>query len=157
MSNHKQNAWGWVFLAGLLFWVSVALLALFAMPAEARTIRNDGGGSVARYAGHVEAVRLSGNTLRIGGDYCASACTMYLAVADCVDLDTDFAFHGPRNRPAFGPLSPERFEHWSMLMADHYPEPLREWFVSTARYEIDGFMMLKGRDLVAMGVANGCS
>ena len=120
------------------------------------TVQNDGGGSIARYAGQALAWQANGTHPRLTGDYCASACTMYLSIAKCVGPDTVLAFHGPSSATKGLGLSPATFEDASMTMADHYPDPLRAWFIAEGRYIIDGFTNFSGQELIDMGVAKSC-
>ena len=116
-----------------------AALALLAMPAGALPIRNpppplvithDGGGRVDRMAARIERLQAEGRQVEIAGE-CVSACTMYLAIA-CVRPEARLTFHGPSY---YGwPLNAYDFDHWSRVIAAHYPPPLADWFMGTARH-----------------------
>jgi len=113
-------------------------------------IGNDRGGFVGARASEITGIRNLGSRVEIRGSICYSSCTMYLGAGDvCVAPNTAFGFHGPSD---FGrPLSSERFDHWSEVMARHYREPLRSWFMSSARYESAGLVTLSGAQLIDMG------
>ncbi len=149
--------------APLILYLSaaLALVALLHGPAEARQgvliVRDDPGGAVAQRVAAVRALRASRTRVEIRGDYCLSACTLYLGLADlCVAPRTVFGFHGPASEIYGIGLTPAKFEHWSQVMATHYPEPLRSWYLSVARNRTTGFYSIRGADLIALGVA-ACS
>ena len=81
---------------------------------------------------------------------CLSACTMYLELPNvCVSPAAVFGFHGPS---WYGKaLSPDQFDRWSQVMARGYREPLKSWYLTTARYETSGYFRLSGSDLIGMG------
>ena len=116
-------------------------------------VLNDKGGSVVERARLIRQYRAQGTRLEIRGQYCMSACTMYLGLSGtCVAPDTIFGFHGPSSRIYGIGLRPEVFEHWSKIMADHYPEPLKSWFLKTGRHRTVGFNTYNGRQLIGMGI-----
>jgi hypothetical protein len=121
-----------------------------AVPAQTVVVENDRGGLLAERLREIARLRQSGARVEIRGRVCLSSCTMYLAVPDiCVDPDVTFGFHGPSS---YGrPLSPARFETWSQIMASHYPETLRRWFLSVARYRTSGYYRVSGAQLISMG------
>lgn len=132
--------------------------AFIASPALARqatlVVGNDGGGSVEARVAAVRQLQESGTRVEIRGGYCLSACTMYLALTDlCTTPQTVFGFHGPASEVYGIGLTPAAFEHWSRVMARHYPEPIRSWYLSVARNRTMGFYSVRGRDLIEMGVA----
>lgn len=143
---------------------AATVLAFLAAPiAEAATgyrsgnrmiVRNDRGGNVAHRAQEISQLRQRGTRVEIRGEYCMSACTMYLGLRDtCVSPNTVFGFHGPSS-PNYGiALMPAEFEHWSQVMASHYPAGLRSWFLREGRNTITGFHKMRGRDLIRMGIA----
>lgn len=78
---------------------------------------------------------------------------MYLGLGStCVAPNTVFGFHGPSSRMYGISLPPDVFEHWSSVMASHYPEPLRSWFLKKGRYLTVGFYKYSGRQLINMGI-----
>ena len=141
--------------------VLAAATTLAIAPAEAaqrpeggaRTlvIRNDPGGVIPARIADIATIRASGRKVELRGRYCLSACTLYLGLPNaCVSPQTRFGFHGPS---LYGrPLKQKEFERWSRLMASHYPEPLRDWFMKTARFRLTGYANLQGDDLIRMGV-----
>ncbi len=140
----------------------VLLLSLvLAPPLSARqaaiVIGNDRGGSVEARLTTLRHLRNSGTRVEIRGDYCLSACTMYLGLANvCTTPRTVFGFHGPSSEIYGIGLTPAAFEHWSQVMARHYPEPIRSWYLSVARNRTMGFYSVRGSDLIEMGVV-ACS
>jgi len=114
-----------------------AILAVLALSACAY----DPGGPVMSRAAQIEADPPG----RLEHIVCASACTMRLA-RDCVGPGATFIFHGPRLRSTGEPAP--RFDHYSRVMADHYPPDLAAWFMEVGRF---GPYRLTGAQVVAMG------
>lgn len=143
---------------GLFAVFSAAVLPIFmvATPvfSSVLVIGNDRGGGVIERVQRVRDIRAAGTRIEIRGEYCLSACTMYLGLENtCVTPETVFGFHGPSS-PYYGiSLDPATFERWSLVMADHYPEPIRGWFLEQGRHRIVGFHRYSGADLINLGVA----
>jgi len=139
-----------------LSWISTLALALLLggsaslAQQSAIVIGNDRGGLIGARASEITDILNVGSRVEIRGSICYSSCTMYLGAGNvCVAPDTSFGFHGPSD---YGrSLSAERFEHWSQVMARHYREPLRSWFMTSARYESARFVTLTGAQLINMG------
>jgi len=138
---------------------AVALAALAPpAPAGAQAARavyrvaGDPGGPVEDRIALIERLRASGTRVEITGG-CWSSCTMFLSLSGtCVTPGAQFGFHGPGS-PVYGvALAPERFERYSRLMADYYPEPLRSWFLAEGRNITVGFTRFRGSDLIRMGI-----
>ena len=124
------------------------------MPGETLVVRNDRGGSVIERARRIRALRRAGTRVELRGEVCLSACTMYLGLPrTCVEPGTVFGFHGPSSRLYGIALKPDSFETWSTAMASYYPEPIRSWYLQTARQRIVGFYRIRGAELIAMGIA----
>ncbi len=115
-------------------------------------IRNDRGGPVGMRAREISALQQSNRHVELRGRVCLSSCTMYLALDRvCVSAATTFGFHGPSY---YGrPLSSRDFEHWSQVIASHYPARLKRWYLETGRHRNSGYYRIKGRKLIEMGVA----
>ncbi len=114
-------------------------------------VRDDHGGQIVQRAREVEALRRSGRDVRIVGSVCYSSCTMLVGLPEaCVSRDTVFGFHGPSRSGQR--LDRARFERASALIAAHYPAPLRNWYMATARHELRGLHRMTGADLIRMGV-----
>ena len=133
--------------------LTIALLATASiLNAQQSTIviGNDRGGLLGARASEIAGILGVGSRVEIRGAICYSSCTMYLGAGNvCVIPNTAFGFHGPSD---YGrPLSSERFEHWSQVMAGHYREPLRSWFMSSARYQRVRVVTLSGAQLIDMG------
>lgn len=131
-------------ILGIVFWTWFAR-AVFAEPL---IITHDRGGLISAY---VERVASETRPIEIAG-YCASACTLYLANPQtCVHRSATLLFHGPSSRGR--PLWPADFEHWSRVMAEHYPPALAQWFMETGRY---GEFMLAGSAAIEMDLVGEC-
>ena len=118
-------------------------------------ISNDRGGLILDRMTEIQLLRQTGQAVRIIGNICYSTCTMFLGLPQtCVSPQTTFGFHGPSR---YGrPLEPAVFEQASQIMASHYPEVLKDWFMKTGRYEIVRIYRFKGADMVQMGI-QACS
>ena len=136
--------------------LAVALLGGFpveaAQPVPAPLlVRDDRGGAIVARIRQVRALRQSGRDVRIVGSFCYSSCTLLLGLpGTCVSPRTVFGFHGPSRRGHR--LDEARFERASHQIAGHYPAPLRDWYMTTARYRITGIYRRTGADLIAMGL-----
>ena len=127
--------------------------AVQAAGARTVVVLNDRGGNVMKRARLIQQYKTAGTQLEIRGRYCMSACTMYLGLSNaCVASNTVFGFHSPSSRIYGIGLRPEVFEHWSRIMADHYPEPLKSWFLDVGRHRTVGFHIYNGSQLIGMGI-----
>ncbi|PCI43189.1 MAG: hypothetical protein COB49_12635 [Alphaproteobacteria bacterium] len=114
-------------------------------------IGNDRGGYVSDRLRELSQLRASGQRIEIRGRICYSTCTMLLGLPQtCILPNTTFGFHGPSISGK--PLAPDRFEHFSKVMAQDYPAPLRSWFMATGRTRITGLYRIKGSEIIRMGV-----
>jgi len=142
----------------LLLAVCLGLLVPGSIPVHAAGSRvivvlNDRGGSVIERARLIQQYKAAGTRLEIRGNFCLSACTMYLGLRNaCVAPNTVFGFHGPSSRIYGIGLRPDVFERWSRIMADHYPEPLKSWFLDIGRHRTVGFHIYNGSQLIGMGI-----
>ncbi len=136
-------------------------LALAPMPGLAQlagaarphviVISNDRGGLVRARAAEIDRIAAAHQRVEIRGRVCLSSCTMYLGLADtCISPATSFGFHGPSFYGA--KLSVRDFEYWSRVIASHYPEPLRAWYMRTGRTRISSYFRVSGRELIRMGI-----
>lgn len=114
-------------------------------------IGNDQGGLVSRRAEEISRILAQGTHVEIRGQVCYSACTMYLGMPDtCVLPQTSFGFHGPSH---YGRrLSARDFEYWSQVIASHYPDPLRNWYLTEGRTRISDYFRISGSELIRLGV-----
>lgn len=116
-------------------------------------IHNDPGGDLAARVALIGRLRDKGQIVEIRDGYCMSACTLYLGLdTTCVGRGARFGFHGPASRHYGVGVTPDVFEHWSHEMARHYPLPLRDWYLTTARHVVVGFYEITGGELIEMGV-----
>jgi len=123
---------------------------------DALIIENDDGGNVEEYAQRIRAIPRS--TLVAIAGVCSSACTMYLGHnRTCAYPDTVFSFHGPSDEVPGRALPQDEFNEISRLMAAHYPEPIRSWFMNTARYTLVGFHDRRGSEFIRLGLVEDCS
>ena len=131
-------------------------------------ILNDPGGEIAVRVRHVAHLAQRGVPVRIEGA-CHSACTLYLALETvCVTPGARLGFHGPRAVPsrmraaqaAARPdtratslgLPAAQAARWTAVMAAHYPEPLRAWFLARMAEDPEPLRVLSGRQLIAAGM-----
>lgn len=141
---------------------SVIVAAFGANQAQAQTaplsdepnyieITNDRGGLLRDRLIELQLLRQTGQNVRITGNICYSTCTMFLGLPQtCVSPQTTFGFHGPSS---YGrPLTAEVFEQASRIMAAHYPQVLKDWYMETGRHEIADVYRFKGEDIVRMGI-----
>lgn len=171
MTKRLPSGW-WIIpglALGLLCWIAVAVTAIWlrsSAPANQSmadvrngvlTVGTDHGGALAPRVAFVEALRQSGTTVRVTGRVCESACTLYLGVpGTCVSPRTLFGFHGPSSQIYGVGLSPAEFDRWSRIMADHYHQPIRAWFMAQARHVIVGMTHVRGSELIRLGAAKEC-
>lgn len=145
--------------AGLLLSILILSAVSFAAaplaPAHAQSVirvSNDGGGSLTARMQELQRLRDSGQRVEIRRGYCNSACTLYLGLENtCVSPTARFGFHGPQLATRGLRMLPKDFEKWSRAMADHYPSPLKGWFLKTARHS-DDLLTVRGAQLIQMGV-----
>ena len=135
---------------------ALRVLAPAPTPAGARPDRaavqvgDDYGGSIAAYMARVDALNASHRRVEISGD-CRSACTLYLGADNlCVSQTAILRFHRP-SRPR-QPLTDSQFDDFSRRMASYYPDPIRNWFLNSARHETRGTVALSGAVLIQLGV-----
>lgn len=136
--------------AGIVLAAALGVTGAAVAAQQVVIVADDRGGPVNDRAMLVDRLRAAGAHVEIRGSVCLSACTMYLGAGDvCVSPQTTFGFHGPSNNGA--PLAPDRFDHWSQVMARYYNGPLQDWFMTQARYQISGYQRLTGADLIRLG------
>jgi hypothetical protein len=138
-------------IVAALLLLTLLLPEPLAAQASVHIVGNDRGGIVGNRAAEIRRLKSAGKRVEIRGRICLSSCTMYLGAGDvCVNPNTQFGFHGPSY---YGrPLAPQYFEYWSDVIADHYPAPVREWFMTKARYKQTGYYTLLGAELIRLGV-----
>ncbi|MBW0157191.1 hypothetical protein [Sedimentimonas flavescens] len=136
----------------LLFCLLAAVPAL-AQPPHL-VIREDRGGPLEARLARVETLRQEGRAVAIPEGRCLSACTLYLGLEEtCVGKAAIFGFHGPTTQFGTIALPQAEFERLSALMARRYPEPLREWFLLSARFHTLTYRYVTGEELIRLGVA----
>lgn len=119
---------------------------------HAMVVRHDMGGSVRERMAQVALLSASATEVRIEGT-CVSACTLFLGVPTvCVTPSARLGFHGPSTRNRGLPLPRAEFERISAEMASLYPPMIRSWFMTTARHVTGDYIVISGRDAIAMGV-----
>lgn len=143
----------------------IALTAALATSAQAQTVSraslspasagvinvaNDYGGYIASYMRRIDGIRAQHTPVAITGD-CRSACTLYLGAGNvCVTRSATLRFHGPSKSGT--PFPDVEFDMFSRAMAKYYPEPIKSWFMSEARYRIKGTYAVSGAELIRLGV-----
>jgi hypothetical protein len=116
-------------------------------------VTNDLGGPVEERMRRVERMRSRGEGVAIPYGRCISACTLYLGLPNtCVGRQAEFGFHGPSAATRGLGLPFGEFQRISQQMANYYPEPLRSWFMSTARHIINAsYYRVSGAQLIQLG------
>lgn len=108
---------------------TLAALCLLSTQASAEviTIGTDRGGFIMEYAERVKAINERGDSVRITGRKCFSACTLYLgAERVCVGADTVFGFHAPTRYGVM--LQGDAHKRMVLFIAKHYPPALAGWY-----------------------------
>lgn len=129
----------------------ILLIPGYVSAQQSVLVYNSRGGSIDLRVQQLTQIIKNNTSVKILGDRCYSTCTMFLgAPSVCVMPNTDFRFHGPRHRNG-SRLEPKLFEHYSQLMAQFYREPLKTWFLGTARYMHYSYYSLTGKQLIDLG------
>ena len=114
-------------------------------------VNNDRGGLINDRLRQMRTLLKRGQRVEIRGDFCFSTCTMLLGMPNvCILPGTAFGFHGPSRLGR--PLEEQVFRRASLVIAGFYPEGLRDWYLNTARFQIDGVMQRSGAELIRMGI-----
>ncbi|MEY8802445.1 hypothetical protein AB9K35_19390 [Leisingera sp. XS_AS12] len=135
---------------------TAALLGLALLPAtshagQAYVVGSDRGGYLHDRLVELNKLQRDNVQVEIRGRVCYSTCTMFLGLPGaCVDPNTTFGFHGPSQSGRR--LAQKDFDYFSQVMAQYYPHPLREWFLSEGRNRLSGVYKVKGSQLISMGV-----
>lgn len=132
--------------------LALAVLQPHAVAAQQiYVVRSDHGGYLHERLAELRNLQRSGVRVEIRGQVCYSTCTMFLGLpGTCIDPGTTFGFHGPsRNGQR---LTQKDFDYFSQVIANHYPEPLRAWFMAEGRNQISGIHKVKGSKIIDMGV-----
>lgn len=142
--------------------VACALVVPVAVPQAAnanpavKIIRSDGGGSLQERIAQIAQLDADGTRIEIRGQ-CASACTMYLGMQNtCVYPSAKLGFHGPQSQLYGISLPADEYQYWTHVMADHYPEQIRAWYLQTASQVTVGVYFISGSDAIRMG-AHACT
>ncbi|OCX58155.1 hypothetical protein BFP70_19035 [Thioclava sp. SK-1] len=116
-----------------------------------KIVGNDIGGLLSARIQEISQLERSGRQVVINGDYCISACTMYISLRNvCVYPKTVFGFHGPSKSGK--ELPAEKFEYWSARMASFYPANLARWYMKTGRHARKNYYRIRGAELIRQGV-----
>jgi hypothetical protein len=114
-------------------------------------VGNDRGGFIRQRLRDLRSIRASGRAVEIRGNICYSTCTMYLGLPNtCVSRGTTFGFHGPSIMGV--PMQSQDFETVSRIISSYYPEPLRNWYMTEARYRLNGVHRVSASEIIAMGI-----
>ncbi|TMV05648.1 hypothetical protein FGK63_16535 [Ruegeria sediminis] len=115
-------------------------------------VGNDRGGSIKARLFQIRRLRASGQRVEIRGKFCFSTCTMLLGLPNtCILPETQFGFHGPSLNGRR--LAPDRFEYFSRVISQYYPQPLRDWYMKTGRNRLNPIYRISGARIIAMGIA----
>lgn len=114
-------------------------------------IQDDFGGFLLARLAELKELRDSGRRVEIRGEVCYSTCTLFLSLPNtCISPDTQFGFHGPSKSGRR--LSPGNFDHYSRVIAGHYPKRLSNWYMRKGRNRIDGVYKMSGARIIRMGI-----
>ena len=120
MQNTKHD---WLIVFGVC---AILFLTVLLTGCTAKTIYNDPGGRVSTYAKEVYRLQHNGVKIKLSG-YCASACTMYLALPKeqyCLYEGTTLWFHA-----AYGGSPLGNFQV-TMAMFKLYPNWVQYWIMA---------------------------
>ena len=120
-------------------------------PGATIVIRSDMGGSVRARFNEIQEINRLKQRVEIRNGGCMSSCTMFLGVQNvCVTPRAVLGFHGPYR---FGSkLTSAEFEEWSRVIAAHYPQAIRDWYLQKARYNTYTPLKITGTELIRLGV-----
>ena len=131
--------------------IAAIIIAMAVSPASAtKRIADDPGGQLGPYLQKLDALRSSGERVRIDGR-CLSACTMVLGAIPrdhiCVTPRAQLGFHAAWRPGEAGRqvTSPEGNE----LLMSNYPQQVREWIARRGGLS-PHMMYLAGRELASM-------
>ena len=114
-------------------------------------IRNDPGGQVLPRVREIARINAAEAPVRISGRDCASSCTLYLGARRvCTEPDVLFRFHGPSVHGR--PLEPDYHAKIVAIMARHYPDRIRTWFLSGPSRETVGTVNLTAAEVHRQGI-----
>ncbi|MDX1742903.1 MAG: hypothetical protein R3186_04825 [Ruegeria sp.] len=134
---------------------ALAALFLTSVPSASKDIQvgNDSGGRILDRLVQIEIANRTNTQFRITGDFCHSSCTMLLGADDvCISPNTVFGFHGPY-RVNRSKMTKGEFDRKSASLSSYYPGPVRNWFMSKARYAGPSELFLVSGDyLIGLGV-----
>lgn len=137
--------------------IMAVLVALFLMSVAASSkeiqVGNDPGGRIVDRMVQIEIANRTNAQFQINGDYCHSSCTMLLGADDvCVSPETIFGFHGPHH-PNRTKMTADEFDRKSASLSSYYPNPIRNWFMSKARFAgPNELFYVTGEYLINLGV-----
>lgn len=141
------------YIAAMIFGLFVALISeLKAETASTIIIKHDLGGSIKQRI--IDINQLSDKKVIIDG-VCASSCTMLLKIA-CVTNKSKLYFHGPSSQFFGVGLPKKEFDKWSNVMANYYPNRIKEKFLTEWRYTTVGTIMITGKDAIKLYGVNKC-
>lgn len=138
-------------------WAMAPAAAGPAGPEQARAvaeipIRNHRGGYLPRIVAEMERLNRAGIAARIDGEFCFSACTVFLALDRvCVAPWTQFGFHAPVDPRTGQALRGAAFDRATLHVARYYRPPLADWWLREGRHVRRGLVMRSGAELIAMG------
>jgi len=131
---------------------ALAMLATAPASADTLIVHNDPGGRVDLRATMIQGIAATGHRVEIRGEYCNSACTMYLGLANlCAEPGVVFGFHAATNA-----RDGKILQFWNAVMAAHYPEPVANWFYKHAAHVTPGLVRLRGADMIRLGFVSEC-
>lgn len=96
-------------------------------------VGNSEGGFMEPVAQHIAEMKAKGQRAILNQDFCWSACTLYLDVAECVGSSTQFGFHGAAK------LFVVPYPEMTQQVANYYPGKLKQWYLTTSASNFDFF------------------
>jgi len=96
-------------------------------------VKDSEGGLLEHTRKRVVQMRRNNQTAILKQDFCWSACTMYLSVAECVGSDTQFGFHST----TIVGLLPSDYD--TRVLSEYYPGKLKDWYLNTSASNYNPF------------------
>ncbi len=153
----RQNIFSRAFSRGI-FILGIAIFGLVHPTGSSAAVRvekplvlaDDMGGLLRNYLAKLDEVERTGRQVEIRGK-CYSSCTIFLSASHvCVSPEARLGFHGPRYRGKH--ITPDRFDYWSRVMAEHYPPSIARWYMSDARFKTWGVKIVTGENIMTHGI-----
>lgn len=114
-------------------------------------VTNDLGGPVVERAELIDRLAAAGTQVTITGDFCASACLMYLGLPGAVlTPQTDLYLHGLYD-PSGAPVEPDVRARVERTYENRLPPDLARYWRAFAANLFDQLIRLNGQDVLSNG------